>query len=72
MSNVNYNELCDLTGHSGPSKLCAYLSQNRIAFKTGKHGRPWTTQAALDHSLIGGQKSQNEPVRIRSVGKETA
>jgi hypothetical protein len=48
---VTYEELRELTGYKHPGEVANCLTQNKVPYSAGKHGRPWTTVEALNSAL---------------------
>ena len=57
MSLVLEPELMEASGHRQRKKLMEYLVERRIPYHIGNNGI-WTTQAAIDASLLGAQNNQ--------------
>lgn len=48
---INQEELAEATGYTRPAEIAACLARQGVRYFSGKRGRIWTTQAALNHAL---------------------
>ncbi|MEZ5534429.1 MAG: hypothetical protein R3F02_02280 [Thiolinea sp.] len=48
---IEYEQLQQLFGGAHPADVAARMERADVKFKLGKNGRPFTTEAALNHSM---------------------
>lgn len=54
---VTFDDLKRILNYEDQRQIIACLTENKIPFRKGKHGRPWTTVDAIN-SAMGIRKDQ--------------
>ncbi|MCU7848132.1 MAG: hypothetical protein KZQ89_09030 [Candidatus Thiodiazotropha sp. (ex Lucinoma kastoroae)] len=57
---VTFEDLKTILDYDDQRQIIACLSENKIPFRTGKRGRPWTTIDAINNAMGITQQQQAE------------